>query len=748
MSFSWEPAEDISLLMSMPPRNPVTQQSATAMHSIMKRRCEIEHSFNPNLSQSANTADGRKSNLQLADRNMYTSNRHREGQIRQDNYHDHDVMDSTMLLNEIGVTGDADPNIEMQIKVLNKRLMNKYGGYLQETKSIFTSLEYWKMQYENWRELTASREHNERLVDSEVLIYSYLEAGLIEFSGALTTYFAVFWYTFGVSSSDARHGQIFGNLQWKPHSPSLILESGREFFGAEQFEALKQVQSVYYLSIFIIQVWNLFACKTRYTLPFRRTAFSNKHTWLSILAGGIVAGVIVYTPVTNAIFLTSINLDPIYLLIPMSFGAFLYLYSTIKMMIIRYDKLLLDLQGINVPSNEVFENTSPPKPLDIAHDAHITQGGRLPPTRDEAPPSERVSSVSDQPRTGSSWRLPYTMQRLKRSDSQPPTAGANDAQFQPEIVNQNDFQGSTPPNISILQSSKNRTRLYNISNASSFSNMPPTSPISSQLSSPLIGTRSAILISKASSHSLQPSPIAVSASLSGPTDTSTPPQSSPGTLVLNQSAGSTNSSRSDKLCAVCGLAISRGGAGLRGKFYHSEHFVCSEPSCRRNLKGVVCFERDNQLFCEKDYHVRFSPQCGYCKEPIKDNRVIEALGQTFHRAHFFCSHCGKTFGPEDTFQEYEGKAYCEEDFVMLFALKCSACHGSILEESISALGHKWHARCFTCSEPSCNIVLGLDGFYDYENTIRCTLHVGSAKRISKTKDTKSVVENPIVEVAI
>ncbi|KAH9270427.1 hypothetical protein BASA83_007426 [Batrachochytrium salamandrivorans] len=697
MSFSWEPAEDISLLMSMPPRNPVTQQSATAMHSIMKRRCEIEHSFNPNLSQSANTADGRKSNLQLADRNMYTSNRHREGQIRQDNYHDHDVMDSTMLLNEIGVTGDADPNIEMQIKVLNKRLMNKYGGYLQETKSIFTSLEYWKMQYENWRELTASREHNERLVDSEVLIYSYLEAGLIEFSGALTTYFAVFWYTFGVSSSDARHGQIFGNLQWKPHSPSLILESGREFFGAEQFEALKQVQSVYYLSIFIIQVWNLFACKTRYTLPFRRTAFSNKHTWLSILAGGIVAGVIVYTPVTNAIFLTSINLDPIYLLIPMSFGAFLYLYSTIKMMIIRYDKLLLDLQGINVPSNEVFENTSPPKPLDIAHDAHITQGGRLPPTRDEAPPSERVSSVSDQPRTGSSWRLPYTMQRLKRSDSQPPTAGANDAQFQPEIVNQNDFQGSTPPNISILQSSKNRTRLYNISNASSFSNMPPTSPISSQLSSPLIGTRSAILISKASSHSLQPSPIAVSASLSGPTDTSTPPQSSPGTLVLNQSAGSTNSSRSDKLCAVCGLAISRGGAGLRGKFYHSEHFVCSEPSCRRNLKGVVCFERDNQLFCEKDYHVRFSPQCGYCKEPIKDNRVIEALGQTFHRAHFFCSHCGKTFGPEDTFQEYEGKAYCEEDFVMLFALKCSACHGSILEESISALGHKWHARCFTCS---------------------------------------------------
>ncbi|EGF81882.1 hypothetical protein BATDEDRAFT_9944, partial [Batrachochytrium dendrobatidis JAM81] len=275
MSFAWEPAEDISQLMSMPPRCPVTTQSAFAMHNIMKRRQDIYTSSSFNINSSVS-----KSNLYQSSINMVS--------------------------------------MDQQIK---KKKTNRIA------------------QYEDWRELTAARKHNDRLVDSEVLMYSYLEAGLIEFAGALTTYFAVFWFSFGVSSADARQGQIYGNRQWKPHSPSLILESGVEFFGPEQFEALKQVQSVYYLSIFIIQIWNLFACKSRYTLPFRRNVFSNKNTWFSILAGTFFAGIIVYTPITNALFLTSMYLDPIFLLIPMSFGAFLYFYATLKLILTKYGKL-------------------------------------------------------------------------------------------------------------------------------------------------------------------------------------------------------------------------------------------------------------------------------------------------------------------------------------------------------------------------------------------------------------------------
>ncbi|KAL2918733.1 hypothetical protein HK105_201567 [Polyrhizophydium stewartii] len=337
MSFTWEPAEDMEALMSMPPRKPVTHQSALAMHNIMQRRKELTSSSQLNL---ASLERRRQSNLRALD------DAARIGLTPLGGKPDDELMDSTMLLNEIGVMGDADPNLEMQIKVLNTRLRNRYGHYIRETKHILTSLEYWKMQYAEWRELTSAGATNERLVDSEVMMYSYLEGGLIEFAGAITTYFAVFWFTFGVSSTDARHGQIKGNLQWKPHSPPMVLQSGIELLGPEQFEALKQVQSVYYLSIFIIQIWNLFACKTRYTLPFRRNVVSNKHTWTAIGAGAVFAGLIVYTPVTNgkcaaenSVFLTSMYLDPLYLLIPMAFGALLYVYSTLRLVVARNVRL-------------------------------------------------------------------------------------------------------------------------------------------------------------------------------------------------------------------------------------------------------------------------------------------------------------------------------------------------------------------------------------------------------------------------
>ncbi|KAL2918734.1 hypothetical protein HK105_201568 [Polyrhizophydium stewartii] len=162
------------------------------------------------------------------------------------------------------------------------------------------------------------------------------------------------------------------------------------------------------------------------------------------------------------------------------------------------------------------------------------------------------------------------------------------------------------------------------------------------------------------------------------------------------------------MCFVCNQPIVRGGAGLRGKFYHNEHFVCSEPTCNRSLRGIVCFEKDDQLYCERDYHEKF-----------------KALGKTFHRIHFFCSHCGENFGPEDRFREYDGKAYCEEDYAMLFAQRtvltaegfydyngepfcefhyyqkgsniCDACRKPIIGRCVVAIDKKFHPMHFVCS---------------------------------------------------
>jgi len=47
--------------------------------------------------------------------------------------------------------------------------------------------------------------------------------------------------------------------------------------------------------------------------------------------------------------------------------------------------------------------------------------------------------------------------------------------------------------------------------------------------------------------------------------------------------------------------------------------------------------------------------------------------------------------------EYEGKAYCEEDFAKVFAAKCDQCHHAIVGTYVDVLGKKYHQTCFKCS---------------------------------------------------
>ena len=76
-------------------------------------------------------------------------------------------------------------------------------------------------------------------------------------------------------------------------------------------------------------------------------------------------------------------------------------------------------------------------------------------------------------------------------------------------------------------------------------------------------------------------------------------------------------------------------------------------------------------------------------------KCVTALDQTWHPDHFFCTQCGCQFG-EDGFQEKDGKPYCKEDYLAMFALKCKGCTMAITEGYISALSGQWHPQCFVC----------------------------------------------------
>jgi sodium/potassium-transporting ATPase subunit alpha len=53
------------------------------------------------------------------------------------------------------------------------------------------------------------------------------------------------------------------------------------------------------MGMFIIQMFNMFACKCRMKLPFGKHVLINRYTWVSVLVGALFVGFIVYTPPLN-----------------------------------------------------------------------------------------------------------------------------------------------------------------------------------------------------------------------------------------------------------------------------------------------------------------------------------------------------------------------------------------------------------------------------------------------------------------
>lgn len=99
----------------------------------------------------------------------------------------------------------------------------------------------------------------ESLCDLDVLLWSYLEAGIITTIGALVTFFIVLHHEgipFQYFIMSAQHF-------FKKTSPDLILPD-RVLSSKEQTDILFKAQSSYFLSILIGQMFNLLACKRKY----------------------------------------------------------------------------------------------------------------------------------------------------------------------------------------------------------------------------------------------------------------------------------------------------------------------------------------------------------------------------------------------------------------------------------------------------------------------------------------------------
>jgi sodium/potassium-transporting ATPase subunit alpha len=205
--------------------------------------------------------------------------------------------------------------------VISPEDRTKFKKLFHKVRQIFTK-EYWFDRFEN----TGA----EVLVDGSLLSWAYLEIGSIEAIGALTAFFVVL-YRRGITPYDAREMQRGAGSPTNYWSKDAISYNGID--GPSQVDILAEAQSMYYWSIMTIQMFNIFACKTRLTLPFGKYMFANRVTFYSILAGSSIAAFIIYTPGVEVVFKTSRSLLPLYWLIPMAFGCVLIGYAALRMIV-------------------------------------------------------------------------------------------------------------------------------------------------------------------------------------------------------------------------------------------------------------------------------------------------------------------------------------------------------------------------------------------------------------------------------
>ncbi|CAH0715870.1 unnamed protein product, partial [Brenthis ino] len=148
------------------------------------------------------------------------------------------------------------------------------------------------------------------------------------------------------------------------------------------------------------------------------------------------------------------------------------------------------------------------------------------------------------------------------------------------------------------------------------------------------------------------------------------------------------------ICNGCNSAIQGRIVTALNKKWHPEHFTCN--TCRKPIDGAKFHQHDGGVHCVPCYTQFHSPRCHGCGDPITD-RVIQALGVSWHAHHFVCGGCMKELGGGG-FMEQAGRPYCSSCYADKFAPRCAGCATPIVDKAIIALDNKWHRECFTCTK--------------------------------------------------
>ncbi|KAJ2213056.1 Rho-type GTPase activating protein Rga1, partial [Coemansia sp. RSA 518] len=163
--------------------------------------------------------------------------------------------------------------------------------------------------------------------------------------------------------------------------------------------------------------------------------------------------------------------------------------------------------------------------------------------------------------------------------------------------------------------------------------------------------------------------------------------------------------------------------------------------CGDNVEEKYCVLDDNDgrhLLCEKHYFERTNMVCARCREPL-DTTYVHAMGRKYHPDHFTCTACPTVFGPDGTYYEHEGDAYCLYHYTYLVAKKCAGCQQPIMKLFLQ-MNHRgveehWHPECYM--------------IYKFWNVRICpSMYAGARGRVNKQllKPQNAVSEQQIYQI--
>ena len=169
-------------------------------------------------------------------------------------------------------------------------------------------------------------------------------------------------------------------------------------------------------------------------------------------------------------------------------------------------------------------------------------------------------------------------------------------------------------------------------------------------------------------------------------------------------------------CAGCGEATTERIITAAELQYHPDCFTC--VVCEAKLAGEKYVPFEGKIYCEKDYEIKFNPKCGHCGVAISGQYTM-ALDQAWCVDHFVCSVCETPL--QGSCRHKDGKPYCEEHFLELFASSCARCQKPITGQLFQARDNKYHVECFLCTHGDHAIEAG-QSFNLHENLLYCANH--------------------------